>query len=352
MSDLNEELPATEPVETPTPEPSVQEKALAAIDLGMTEEAPAAEVVEDVSASDASPDPAAADPAKPDAEPAKDEAKPDDKSVDVNAEAEALGIKNEKAKERFTALRNENLALHTALEAVGIKDVAELPTLVETARLGQTIVDDWASVGVDAEGYAGYLAYAQMVQATRSGDMKAAESAFVQVEAEYQALAKLLGKDVQGAADPLAAYPDLQQEVQEGDITRKRALELAAVRTQATQRQATQHVQSTTTQAQKAVKAGENALVAWEQNKIATDPTYMAKREALSQQVAVIRESLPPDKWAAATERLYAALPAPAAPAPAAKPTPGPVRPGRTTAPMLRENASALEAINFALDNA
>lgn len=349
MTDLNtEETTTTTEAATPAaPEPSVQDKALAAIDLGMTEEVVADEPVvvdgEDVPAVD----PAADKPA-PDAEPAKD-AKPEPK--DVEAEIAELGIKIPKTADRFREMAGEIKTFHTALEAVGIKDVAELPQLVEAARMGQEIVSDWASLDVSPEAYAGYLSYAQQIKAIQSGDVKAAESAFATIENEYLALARFLGKDVAGAEDVLAAHPDLQAEVEAGDISRKRALELAATRTQTAARQTVQQAQSETTQAQQAIKVGENALVAWEQNKIATDPTYMAKREALSQQVAVIRESMPPDKWAAATERLYAALPAPAAPAPAAKPTPGPVRPGRTTAPMLRENASALEAIDFALDN-
>lgn len=349
MTDLNEQVPAVVPEETPTPEPSVQEKALAAMDVGLAEVAEADEPA--VEAEDVVADPAAeavVEPAK-DAKP--DDAKPEEKPADANAEAESLGIKNEKAKERFNALRNENIALHAALESVGIKDVADLPQLVETAQMGQRIIDDWANVGVDADGYAGYLAYAQMVQATRSGDMKAAESAFTQVEAEYTALAKLLGKDVGGIADPLADHPDLLADVEQGDITRKHALKLAATRLQDAQRQTAQQAQTTTTQAQQALRDGEAALVAWEQKTAPTDPHYMAKRETLTRQVAAMRKRLPPDQWAEATQEIYEALPnpAPAAAAPAAKPTPGPVRPGRITPPLKQEFESPLSAIDYAL---
>lgn len=338
MSELNQEVPAVVPETPPTPEPSVQDKALAAMDEVLADpiDEPADEVVADESADAPAP-----------AEPVKDEAKPDPK--DVETEIADLGIKTPKTADRFREMAGEIKTLHGALEAAGIKDVAELPQLAEAARMGQEIVNDWASLNVTPDQYAGYLAYAQQVNAIASGDVAAAQSAFATIEREYMALAQFLGKDVAGGADPLANHPDLQEEVEDGDITRKRALELAAVRTQDAQRQTAQQTNTQATQQAQAVKAGESELVAWDQQMFAADPTYAAKREALSAQVAVIRESLPPSKWLDATKRLYAALPAPAAPAAPAKPTPSPMRPGRAAAPMLRENASPLEAIDYAL---
>ena len=275
---------------------------------------------------------------------------------DTEDEIAALGLK-EKSAERFRGMAAEIKALapiKAQLEAAGIKDVAELPELAQRAKDGADLVEMVSSTGMSPDDFSRLLDYGGTIAAARSGDRAAVERAFEEVGKEYAAIAKALGKEIPGVFDPLAAYPDLAEQVESGDVTRAAALELAGARNhrQAAQQQQEQAEDQRRTQQglQAAQQQGVASLVQWEQSVIAKDPTYPAKREALNAEVAKIRQNYPPSQWAAMTEYAYRAIPAPAA-APA-KPASNAIRPTGHSRMAPATFDSVEDALDFGISQA
>ena len=336
-----------------TPEPTLDEALSTALDEGIAEATPAGEPPaeqpegeqQEPDATDGKAEEGTPKDGKPEGDkPA--EGKPED---DAAKEADTLGLKG-KANERFVAMANEikTLApLKAALEQAGIKDVAELPTLVKHAKDGADLVEMVKGTGASPDQFGQTLDYLALVTKAGAGDRQAAEQAFAVIESEYQALAKVLGKEVPGVHDPLAEYPDLQKDVEGGDVTRERALEIAQARTAAkVQQEARARQQQTTEQTtaqQRAIDEGRAALNALEA-KLQADPHYAAKKPALIAKLGEIRQKFAPDQWAYAAELAYAAIPNPQP----AKPPPSAIRPGGprpAMAPAVFENPEdALEA--------
>lgn len=266
-----------------------------------------------------------------------------------DAEAEIADLKlGDRAATRFREMSGEIRDLKSALETAGVKDIASLPQALERAKAADDMIAMVMDTGATAEQYGETLDYLRLVNAAKQGDVNAAQQAFTLIEREYHGLAKALGKRVDGV-DPLAEHEDLRAKIEAGALDEADALEIARLRThQQAQQQHQQHAQQEAQQTQ-AVERGRNLLAAWDQQMLAADPTYAGKRDALSQQVAVIRSQLPPDRWLAATQQLYAALPTIQPQAPH-KPTPGPVRPGRVTAKVSPKYETPEAAIDAALD--
>lgn len=241
------------------------------------------------------------------------------------AEAKALGLKD-KANERFVAMAGEIKALapiKAALEQAGVKDVAELPKMVERARAADDMIAMVMETGADAEQYGKTLDYLSLVNKGLSGDRASVEKAFELVQGEYLNLAKALGREVPGVHDPIAEHADLVAELKAGDITRARALEIAGQRQAEAAVQAARAQQDQHGQQQQAVEQGRTAIATWDQA-MQADPKYLAKRAILHPIVVNIRQALPPSQWLAATQAAYAAIPdVPAAAAPPAGGGPG-----------------------------
>lgn len=286
--------------------------------------------------------------ATPEAEPAPEAAKPAEATKEgepepaaepdkeVEAEITGLGLK-EKAAARFrelTAEVRELAPIRAQMEAAGIKDVAELPSLVQRATDGADLVRMVTETGAEAEQFGMTLDYLTLATRAKTGDLTAAEKAYELSMGEAKVWAEILGKEVPGVHDPLAAHADLLTDIEAGDLTRKRALEIAAQRqreTVTTAARTTAETRQTQTQAQQqaqeqAITDGRNGLVAFDQDAAKADPHYQAKRPALNAAVTEIRKSFPPSQWVAQTALAYARIPNPA-PVPAAKPPIGPVRP-------------------------
>ncbi|MGH8032704.1 MAG: hypothetical protein ACREO8_10160 [Luteimonas sp.] len=289
-------------------------------------------------------------------DPAAETKNADDAALD--AEAKELGLKG-KATERFRGMAAEikTLAPYKAeLERAGIKDIAELPKMVERARAADDMIAMVMDTGTSAEQYGQTLDYLGLVNKATQGDRAAAEKAFEIVGAEYAAMAKALGKEVPGIHDPLAQYPDLLAEIGEGDLTRARALEIATQRTQSALQTTARQQTETQTQASQAVAQATGTLAQYDAQMIASDPAYAGKRDALSTMVAFIKQSLPPGQWLAATQAAYARIPVPAvaAAAPERKVPVSSIRPGVAHRPLTRAvyddpmdaMDAALEAVN------
>ncbi len=317
------------------PEPTEAEALSAAMDEGIAAVTPAAAIA---------PDPVDPVTPVPGAEPTQAEkdaaaiaaakgtdAKPEP-DKDTEAEITTLGLK-EKAAERFRGMASEIKALapiKAQLDAAGIKDVAELPRLVKQAKDGADLIQMVTSTGATANEFGRQLDYISLIRKVESGDMSSAQKAFDMVSEELASLSKILGKEVPGVHDPLAGHADLLADIESGELSRARALELASVRQQKaalTTARTNQEQQATQHQAQeRAINDGKAAINAFDQATAAADPHYAAKRPVLNAKVAEIRQKYPPHLWADATRLAYEAIPNPA-PAPAAKPLPGPVRP-------------------------
>jgi hypothetical protein len=352
---------------TPDPapaEPKGDEAALAAMDEGIaeaSESAPAAATPPAAKKPDDAPPAttAAADAAaatKPtDAAAAAEKPKPTEPDAEVEAEIKALRLK-EKGAERFRAMAGEIKAfapIKAALEKAGIKDAATfeqaMPQLVQRSKDFEDMVGMVTETGATPEMYSGMLDYMKDAVAGVNGDPEAAQRAYDRTLKELAAWGQLIGKEVPGVVDPLEGHADLKAGVENGDLSREYALELARQRNTGTMARGriARHEQAA---AQETAQAqGKQALNQLEAQLKASDPDYARKREFLLPAVRAIVAKYPPDQWAAAARQAYAEIPAlppvaAAAPAPA-RPTPGPVRGGArmSVAAIPKDPMEALE---------
>ena len=313
---------------------------------------------------DPPPPPPPADPADPpapeldtDGKPVvKDAPPPVDPPADED-DATFAGRLKGKTKERFERMVGDLNGYREALAAAGLKEPAEIASLAERAQYGTDITDMVMATGASAEQFGQALDYLGLInEATSKGDATAAKKALDMLAPAIQTLAALAGVDPAdvAAADPLAAHPDLLEEVAEGDISRKRALELAAVRAQQATRTAAQEQAQQQDGAQVAMQQGIDWLKRYDSQMAGADPTYASKRAILSGLVTSIRATLPPQEWPAAVQRAYASIPAIPAPAPVQPnpPTPpriGSVRPAGTSASMVQQFTDPAEALEAGL---
>lgn len=310
--------------------------------------------------------------AKPDeaAKPADEkpaEVKPDEQPDNDKAiEEEIAGYKlSEKASERFRGMAAEikELApIKEELTKLGIKSVAELPVLAQRAQIGDDMVSMIRETGANADQYGMTLDYLGLITAASNGDMTAAEKAFAIATKEIGVLATMLGKEIPGVHDPLAAHADLKGAVESGDMTRAYALEVAKSRTQSTihagvaQRTREQQAEAQRqTEAQQAQQQGVAFLTRFDAEMQASDPSYVAKRPILNAMVANIRKTLPPSEWEKETRAAYAMIPTQAAPATTTAtklPPVGPVRPTGPRATMVPEYDDPMQALDAGISDA
>ena len=318
--------------------PKVDLKAEALDALSAVLDAPKAE--EEAAAAPAA-EPAPAAPAAAD-KPAEPAAPAAEKPVDE--EIAELGLK-EKSAARFRELAGYK----TAIKEAGIEP-ADLPNIVARAKFADDLESAIVDTGATPEQYGAAIRYLALVNGGPDGMLKAYEV----MQAEMATLAKALGKEAPGVHDPLAEFPDLREDVENGDMTRKRALEIAEYRARGALVQGQQQQAQQQQAQQAAVTQAVRSLDAIGARLKSSDPQYAAKVEALQPAIALIRERCPPSEWAAQFEAAYArlSLPAYAAPQPAAAtlPPPGPVR---AVAPSgvvhSPEPRSAMEALEMGL---
>ena len=305
---------ADTPVADPPP---VADGPMAAMDAGIAAaaEAPAPEPA-------AEPEPEGDEPA-PEPEP---EADPPPEVDPVDTEIAELKL-GERSAERFRELSKSEKALAPIREAAEKAGVTldDLPVVFERARERDDFVRMVSETGATPEQFGKLLDYQTTITAANKGDLAAAEAAFTMLLPEVQTLAKLLGKDIAGIADPLADHPDLKADVENGDIAKERALELARSRTQDLLQKTTREQTTQIEQAAQEKTQAVDWLNRFDAHMAGADTTYAAKRPALLAFVETIGSTLPPAKWPEAVKAYYARIPAPVA-APAPKPRPGPVR--------------------------
>ncbi|MEN5115852.1 hypothetical protein ABE488_00745 [Luteimonas sp. TWI662] len=291
--------------------------------------------------------------ADPNAPPAGDPAVPAP-DAEVEAEITALGLK-EKSAARFrelTAEVKELAPIREQLTAAGIKDLADLPRVIQRSRDADDLISMVQETGATPEQYGMTLDYLRVVNAAQNGDPQAAERALEMIMSEAQALAQALGREIPGVHDPIAAHQDLVDAVKAGEVDRARALEVANARTQSRALADRQRSQVSEQQTQQVAENARQQLIAYDQQ-MQADPQYVAKRPMLDALVSQIRQALPPQQWLAATQRAYASIPAPPAPpAPPAAPAVPAASPMRATGPRAPMTPTTFDTVEDALEAA
>ncbi len=257
-------------------------------------------------------DPNAKPAAKPAEQPAEPEpqaaAKPDEPKSADQEEAELLaGVKSERGRERIRQVFAERKQLE--------QDVVEFRELVK-------------STGMSAQDFAQTLEFGRLVN---SGDEKNLRVALEMIESQRAMLYQKLGVEAPGV-DLLAGHDDLREAVDNLEITRERAVELAKYRKQQAEVQQRQQVQvqqqqerqayeQTVTQAAQAMEAylSTRANEVDHQARMRVITEHFKNPGNLQQFVSTYQ----PQQWAATIKMMYDSIKVPAQ---AAAPGPQPIR--------------------------
>lgn len=281
----------------------------------------------------------------------------------VEAEIAGLGLKD-KAAARFRELTTEIKTLapiKDLLDKAGVKDLAQLPAMLERSRKADDLIAMVMDTGATPDQYGMTLDYLKLVNRAAAGDRTAAATCLEMSKKEVAVFAKMLGQEIPGVHDPLAGHQDLLDEIEAGDLTRARALEIAQARElNSAVQQRTQQTQ-TQEQLQQATEQGKRQLAEFDAHMLANDPTYPHKRDILSGMVATIKETVHPSRWIEATQNAYKRIPANAAaitPPPPVPPPPVPPAPaggnamrpgGPRPAVLVPETATAEQAMDLGI---
>lgn len=197
-----------------------------------------------------------------------------------------------------------------------------------------------------------YLEYNRMRQ---SGNAQELETALAFIERQRAQLYAALGREPQGGGiDLLQGFDDLKKAVEDDEMTRERALELArlrrneAARTQAAQRQQNQQ-RTAQTQQQQYQQASNKALgdiEAWTAQLQKGDLDYKAKEDKLLAEIDEVVKNYPPAQWLPTLKLLYKGIAIQKASS-----VPGGPRPLRPSGAKAGDKAPAsmLDAINQGL---
>ncbi len=270
--------------------------------------------------------------AKPDAAPAAAETKPaegetkpaesETPPTPEQEEAELLaGVKSDRGRERIKQVFAERKQLE--------QDITEFRELVK-------------STGMSAQEFAQTLEFGRLVN---SGDEKNLRVALEMIEGQRAMLYQKLGVEAPGV-DLLAGHDDLKQAVENMEITRERALELAKFRKVDAETKARQQAEQTQLQErqtfEKTVKDAAGAMEAYlETRKNEVDHTARMKiisdhfRNPANLQKFV--STYRPDQWAATVQMMYDNIVVPKA----AAPGPQPIRSRPATLGAPAANAAA-----------
>lgn len=226
------------------------------------------------------------------------------------------------------------------------------------------LFDSIQSTGASPEEFGAMLGYMRWVHSEKPEDLKQARDLLL---SELEGLSLKLGEAAPGI-NFLAKFPDLQAQVDAGQITTETAQELALHRQRSTVETSRRTQQQTTEQTAAAATAARNNGIA-ELNALGktlsqTDPEFDTKHEILKPILTSFGE-LPPARWKAAFTNAYKAITpqqvarfkATGEPASAVVPKKGaanqPLRGGKVpSGGQARQPTSLLDAISAAVDEA
>ncbi len=308
------ETTAAPAAETPTPEQAKDATVDAAL-AAMLAEAPKAG---DPPAPTA---PAAADPQAPAADPVAKVGDPAPAKPDAPAADKLADTFEEELAAAGPVTKRQEARMKQLYERARKAD--ELAPKVDQLRAWEESI---TSTGATPEQFGVAMNYLTLLN---SGKPENLEIAFEQIEGEYLALAKALGRPTSAGYDPLQDHPDLMKAVNEDfTLERPHALEIAAGRNRTKIEQAANQNRQQQDSQQDGIAQGRNALTALETELRVTDPAYAEKLKVLAPALQAMTQTSAPDQWATAARRMFATLniPAPAAP-PAKLPGATPMRP-------------------------
>lgn len=200
--------------------------------------------------------------------PKAEEAKAEEKPAIDDEEAEALkGVKSERGRERIQRVFAERKQLEAKSQQLE-QDINEFRTLV-------------TSTGMSAGEFAQTLQFGKLAKSENPQDV---ESAIQILEAQRAALYQRIGKEAPGV-DLLAGHQDLRASVENMEISREKAVELASLRAhQAKQRAAIQEQQQSTAAIEQAKHQFDQARVQMESyiNSRAKEVDHPARVRALT----------------------------------------------------------------------
>ena len=287
---------------------------------------------------------AAAEPAKP---ADKAAAKPGDKSAAEPKKPDALNDPIPKELKKETQERIRSL-IDTTKEVTSQRD--------KMAQDFDYMINGVKATGTTPEQYGELL---QFMAAFNSKDPAVQAKALEMVESVADRLATLLGKE-RAPSDVLSKFPDLQEAVAKGQVTRQYASEIA--RTRAGQAFRTEIETSHSQRAQQEhaatqeLNTARSDLDTLENSLKATDPQYDAKRAALVPILQPLFKTIAPSQWKTQFEQAYKNLRLPAAAARVAPkaPTRQPMRAGGSAqaaggGALKQDAGSMLDAVNEAL---
>ncbi len=267
-------------------------------------------------------------------------------AAELDLKPEERKFLNTKTQQRF----GEMITTLKAHEATIAKQGTEVTTL-RGAR--DAILGLMQETSTDQDQLAGYLYFNQLLHSKNAGDL---ESALEMVEAQRAGLYKALGREPEGGGlDLLADFPDLAKQVEEEEITRKAALEIAKARREKTARDAAVRRQGDAEtrkrqSAEQHQKDGEDALSAiekWTSGLSKSDLDYKAKEDKLLSKLDEVLKQYPPKQWLSTLKMLYEGIEIPKS-TPAVGGGHKPLRPSGAK-PGTKAPTSMLEAINQGL---
>lgn len=261
----NNLTPVETPVETPPVEPTNIETppVEAADDLPTDKPVPASvkSFIDTISADAPTPTEAPAGDKPAEEEAKAEEQKPEEPKTPEQEEAELLdGVKSERGKERIQKVFSERKALEAEL--------GEIRTIIQSTKM-------------TPDQFAQTLEFGRLVNSGNEADLRVA---LEMVEQQRAMLYQQLGVEAPGI-DLLAGHDDLKSAVDNMEITRERALELAKLRKAEAERmqktQAQQQSQQATQQFQQTVQTAAQQMEAYLSTR-ANEVDHQARMKVIS----------------------------------------------------------------------
>lgn len=267
--------------------------------------------------------------------PAKPEANP------LYAMPDGLGPQ---ARDRFKALTDGHKALAAELETERQRAATFEPQVQELTTQRDSFRQILTETDTSTDELSQFFSYKQHL---KDGNYKGAAGI---LQNQLRQLALQTGEEF-GEVDPLEEFEDLRDEVENHQISKERALEIARARVGARVSQSAEETRrGQDAQAQQVQQAKEAAVLTisqWAKTVAAKDIDYSAKQTKLMPRITAIMEKYPPAMWLQAVQDAYEAMEAPAALKPA---TDEPIRPLRPSAGGGRPAATSMgQAINRGL---
>jgi hypothetical protein len=237
--------------------------------------------------------PAATEDKKPEVDPATGKPRVEPKAKDPVNDPIPPTLKAE-TKERMTSL------ITTVKTATKERDDA----VQQTQEFFQAI----AATGADPETFGRHV---EVLRLMNSEDPAEQRQAVKLLRAAADKVALETGETPTGM-DPLEGHDDLKEDVENGDISRERAVELATSRNRAkaeeTRRTKSSELTTEQQQRKEEIDAAGAAMNELEQQLIKSDPNYYAKRDLIQKTLTAVVNELHPSRWLGAYKRVYESL--------------------------------------------